>query len=149
MLDTPGLRFRPTEATPWASLALDDQGRSLRPDLPEPKGQIVAGNRGTELTVEAPLVMPDPPAHRLSRLEVSLPLTMIARRQDPIEFPLAGSSSRLFRGSRASLMFPVVKPTVPAVVGVIVTPDPPLGFPPDRIFSHVGEVQFYDPNVSS
>jgi hypothetical protein len=144
MLDSPGLRFRPIEATPRVSLALDERGRSLRPEMPEPRGQIVAGNRGTELTVEAPLVMPDPPAHPLSRLEVSLPLTLIARRQDPIEFPLAGASSRSFGGSGALLMFPVVKPTVPAVVEVIVTPDPPLGFPTDRILSHVGELQFYD-----
>jgi hypothetical protein len=144
MLDSPGSRFRPTEATPWVRLALDEQGRSLRPEVSEPRGQIVAGNRGTELTIEAPLVMPDPRAHRLGRLEVSVPLTLIARRQDPIEFPLAGASSRSFRGSGASLMFPVVKPTLPAVVEVIITPDPPLGFPPARILSHVGELQFYD-----
>ncbi len=139
----PGLRFRPGNS-PFASRADDEQGRSLCPGEPKPPSMLAGSNRFTEFRIEAPLSMPDPPSRRLRRLEISVPFSLVGQRRDPIDVPLAGSSGRGVRGSGAMLTITTAKLTDPALVEVIVTPDPPLGRAPAAIRSRIGEASFLD-----
>jgi hypothetical protein len=101
-------------------------------------------NRFTAYLVEAPLAMPDPPSHRLERLEISVPFSFLGERQDPIDVRLAGASGRSVRGSGATLSIAGARPADPSTVEVLVTPDPPLGRDPETIRSRPGQLHFFD-----
>ena len=139
----PGLKYRPGPP-PFAGRAEDEQGRSLRPAGPSPVGTLVASNGYTEYVVEAPLSMPDPPGHRLARLEISVPFTLVGERQDPIDVRLAGARGRSVRGSGATLTIAAARRAEPSTREVTVTPDPPLGSGPETIRSRPGQLQFFD-----
>lgn len=139
----PGLNYRPGW-TSFASRADDEQGRSLRPSGPKPAGMLGGACSFTAFLVEVPLAMPDPPARRLERLEVSVPFAFVGERQDPIDVLLAGASGRNVRGSGATLTILGAKPGDPSTFEVIVTPDPTLGRDPEAIRSRPGRPRFLD-----
>lgn len=138
----PGLKYRPA-GTVSATRAEDEQGRSLRPPGPPPYGLLSGSNHFSEYLVEVPLAMPDPPSHRLARLDISVPFAFLEERQDPIDVPLAGVKTGNFRGSGATLTVVAAK-FGPSTMQVTVTPDPPLASGSDKIRGRPGRVEFLD-----
>ncbi len=96
--------------------AVDDAGQSLRvisraAELDE--GAALFSDFGMSMsgTVQFPLSLryPERPGRAIKRLRGLAPVTVSARKPDPIEAPLRGSTGKTFLGSDASLVVREIK----------------------------------------
>ena len=96
------------------SEAIDDQGRSLWPANRAGLGDDIEmdgleNGLGGPMTLTIPLRYPEPAGRAIRRLRGTVPVTVAARKSDPLVIPLAGAAGRTFHSADASVTVVAVR----------------------------------------
>ena len=96
------------------SEAIDDQGRSLWPAVrglqaDEIDMDGIEGGVGGPLSLTIPLRYPEPAGRAIRRLTGTIPVTVAARKSDPLVIPLSGAAGRTFLSPDASVTVVAVR----------------------------------------